>query len=65
MRRLLQGEPGCAHVYAVKIAEEAGTFRELRVESGELLKIIWEVLTGGFSKTLRVHLYRKSSGKEE
>ena len=65
MRRLLQGEPGCAHVFAVKRAEEAGTLREIDVGVEVVLRIVWEVLTGGFSKTLRVYLYRKSRGKED
>ena len=63
MRRLLLGEPGCAHVFAVKSAERAGTVREIDVGVEDVLRIVWEVLTGGFSKTLRVYLYRKSSGK--
>ncbi len=54
-RRLLQGSRvACSHVYAVRIAENTGRIRRMVLEDpDELALIVWEVLTGGLSPTLR------------
>ena len=56
MRRLARGELGCTHVYALREAVDKGRVTLLEKPPGVVARIVWEILTGGRSKTLRLAL---------
>lgn len=52
---LLRGRPGCYHVYAARL--HGGLARRISAGRGEVESIIYEVVTAGFSPTLRRLIY--------
>ncbi len=57
IRGLARGAPGCKHVYGARMAVRAGRVRVLEPGPGVVGRIVWEVLTGGLTGTLRKLLY--------
>lgn len=58
MRRLARGEIGCTHVYALREAIDRGRVVVVERPPSIVARIVWEALTGGRSKTLRLALRR-------
>ncbi len=55
---------GCSHVYAVRLAEEAGRVRRAILSPEEASLVVWEVLTGGLTRTLRRKLLLEWRGED-
>jgi len=63
LRRISDGlVEGCSHVYAVRLAEETGRVRLAILSPEEVGLVVWEVLTGGLTRTLRRKLLLERRG---
>jgi len=56
-RRAPRGLGGCTHVFAYREAARSGRLARAELSPGEVVRVVWEVLTGGLTKTLRQKLY--------
>lgn len=50
--------PYCKHLLGLEVARRLGKYREVEVEVQDLIKVVREVFTKGFSRTLRRILYK-------
>ena len=56
--RSLLKQPSCIHLAAVEVAKSSGRYRRIEASDDEVVSIVWELLTTGFSKRLREKLYK-------
>ena len=61
--RRAQRLEGCTHVFAVRLAASEGRIASVELPPRLAARIVWEVLTGGLTRTLRETIYRR--GLEE